>query len=234
MVENLAAQQIPLVEQVRGRARRAALAENIRLERATTARWVLGDATLDIDTYHDWRASDRTLVENDRVVDVNRIRNSLRNLDALLIARERTKDVRPAIRAALRNLMISDRIARPAKMVMTEVHGMALLMAEENVRAMRRMPSRGLIRDLALGITPTLVFSALSLLGVPSVATVVGDVGVTGILLARQRMSERQTRRRHAIHVLQEEVLAAQNASATATRDRDRHLRAIRQFAERT
>jgi hypothetical protein len=188
LLNRLTGRPITLLPEIRDDAARAALKENMRLERPALLRWLLGDHSLVIDNFHDWRLSDKRVRSADMVIDSGRVDEAQSNLEIILRARDRTSDVRREVQQRIDSLLEAENPVKALDRLLDE----EIREIADEVAAARDavLHSRSSVRErvvTALEFAPTLLLAALGMAGVPNAVTAPADIGTATTLLALER-----------------------------------------------
>jgi hypothetical protein len=194
LLNKLAGRPIKLLPEIQGDAARMALKTNIELERPAMLRWLLGDHSLSIENFHDWRFSDERIRIADGVIDGERINEAQRNLEIILRSRDHTSDVRREVQQHIDLILKAESPAKALdRLLDKEIREIADAVAVARDAVLHSRPS---IRERAV-IAPefaqTLFFAALGMAGVPNVLTTPADVGAAITFRALEQAHAKRT-----------------------------------------
>lgn len=194
LLNRLAERPIKLLPEIQDDAARMALKMNMELERPAMLRWLLGDHSLSIENFHDWRFSDERVRTADAVIDRGRVNEAQRNLEIILRARDYTSDVRREVQQHLDLILKAENPTKALdRLLDKEIREIADAVAAARDTVLH---SRSSVREravIALEFVPTLLFAALGMVGVPDLLTAPADVGTATTFLALERAHAKRT-----------------------------------------
>jgi len=194
LLNRLAGRPIKLLPEIQDDAARVALKMNMELERPAMLRWLLGDHSLSIENFHDWRFSDERIRIADAVIDRGRVNEAQRNLEIILRARDHTSDVRREVQQHIDLILKAENLTKALdRLLDKEIREIADAVAAARDAVLH---SRSSVREravIALEFVPTLLFATLGMVGVPNVLTTPADVGTATTFLALERAHAKRT-----------------------------------------
>jgi hypothetical protein len=194
LLNRLAGRPIKLLPEIQGDAARMALKTNIELERPAMLRWLLGDHSLSIENFHDWRFSDERIRIADGVIDRERVNEAQRNLEIILRARDHTSDVRREVQLHIDLILKAESPAKALdRLLDKEIREIADAVAVARDAVLHSRSSMRERAVIALEFAQTLFFAALGMAGVPNVLTAPADVGAAITFRALEQAHAKRT-----------------------------------------